>query len=71
MRWSQFDLKHGLFHVVRQKNGIDSTYLLYGNVIELRKDISILNKSPKGLHKEAQGNALGKSTIIFLSSERA
>ncbi len=39
--------------------------------IELRKDISILNKSPKDLHKEARGSALGKSTIIFLSSERA
>ncbi len=30
------------------------------NVIELRKDISILNKSPKGLPRKAQGNALGK-----------
>ena len=26
----QFDLKHGLFRVVRQKNGIDSSHPLYG-----------------------------------------
>jgi hypothetical protein len=44
---------------------------LTDNGIELRKDISVLNKSPKVLHGKAQGNALGKCTIIFLSSERA
>ncbi len=25
LRWSQVDLKHGLFHVVRRKNSIEST----------------------------------------------
>ena len=39
--------------------------------IELRGDVSISGKSPKGLHRKAQGNALGKRTIISLSSERA
>lgn len=34
LRWSQFDLKHGLFHVVRRKNSIESTHPLYG--VEMR-----------------------------------
>jgi type 1 fimbriae regulatory protein FimB/type 1 fimbriae regulatory protein FimE len=34
LRWSQFDLKHGLFHVVRHKNGIGSPHPLYG--VEMR-----------------------------------
>lgn len=44
LRWSQFDLKHGLFHVVRQKNGIDSTHPLYG--VELRALQKIRRESP-------------------------
>lgn len=34
LRWSQFDLKHGLLHVVRRKNNIDSTHPLAG--VEMR-----------------------------------
>ena len=56
LRWSQFDLKRGLFHVVRQKNGIDSTHPLYG--VEMRALQKIRRESP-GAH------------FVFLSERNA
>ncbi|MBF0496692.1 MAG: tyrosine-type recombinase/integrase, partial [Deltaproteobacteria bacterium] len=34
LRWTQIDLKQGVLHVARRKNGMDSTHPLYG--IEIR-----------------------------------
>ncbi|MCC7213168.1 MAG: tyrosine-type recombinase/integrase [Candidatus Brocadia sp.] len=44
LRWSQFDLKHGLFHVVRRKNSIDSTHPLAG--VEMRALQKIRRENP-------------------------
>lgn len=44
LRWSQFDLKHGLFHVVRCKNSLESTHPLYG--IEMRALQKIRRENP-------------------------
>lgn len=44
LRWSQFDLKHGLFHVVRRKNSIESTHPLYG--VEMRSLQKIRRENP-------------------------
>lgn len=56
LRWSQFDLKHGLFHVVRRKKSIDSTHPLYG--IEMRALQKIRRESPG-------------SQFVFLSERNA
>lgn len=44
LRWSQFDLKQGLLHVVRCKNSIDSTHPLSG--IEMRALQKIRRENP-------------------------
>lgn len=44
LHWSQFDLKHGLFHVVRRKNSIDSTHPLAG--VEMRALQKIRRENP-------------------------
>lgn len=56
LRWSQFDLKHGLFHVVRRKNSIDSTHPLAG--VEMR----VLQK----IRRENHG-----AQFVFLSERKA
>src|SRR5215471_2943059 len=67
LRWDQVDLRAGLIHVSRKKNGVPSTHPLSGDEVRALRQLKSFNEFPRARNHCPASFILSLAGIIFLT----